>query len=317
MNNFFFKYFLILRKCALMISSGLLTSGFHWINMPYCAPKGNFHIILKLVEPHHTGSLPCGRCKLTWTSQDIGCQFYLAGKSQLGIRLNVVPVTGCFPGREVGVIFLVELDNPSILESQSTASHNALPTHAHFPKLLPCCFMSSRSPHFGSISTWNNQCYPAVEHELKTFSKIKIILKTLVGIARNHGFRAKLWSWISCTVESKIARWKHRKECPLPMCRTRNLPLTSCPCRVWFMLYFETRVRTSLLGMRILEFSGMVGYLGFRVRPDLFTGWWFSGPMKNAFFHGVSARCQWDKCVSHPTSSQFAGIPLCGVSFTE
>jgi hypothetical protein len=41
------------------------------------------------------------------------------------------------------------------------------------------------------------------------------------------------------------------------------------------MLYFETRVRTSLLGMRILEFSGMVGYSGFRVRPDLMKrpGW--------------------------------------------
>jgi hypothetical protein len=41
---------------------------------------------------------------------------------------------------------LVELDNPSILESQSTASHNALPTHAHFPKLQPCCFMSADHP---------------------------------------------------------------------------------------------------------------------------------------------------------------------------
>jgi hypothetical protein len=30
-----------------------------------------------------------------------------------------------------------------------------------------------------------------------------------------------------------------------------------------------------------------------------FTEWWFSGPMKNAFYHVVSARCPWDKmCVS-------------------
>jgi hypothetical protein len=38
------------------------------------------------------------------------------------------------------------------------------------------------------------------------------------------------------------------------------------------MLYFETRVRTSLLGMHILEFLGMVGYSGFRVRPELAIG---------------------------------------------
>jgi hypothetical protein len=33
------------------------------------------------------------------------------------------------------------------------------------------------------------------------------------------------------------------------------------------MLYFETRVRTFLLGMRILVFSGMVGYSS-TTRPD-------------------------------------------------
>jgi hypothetical protein len=94
---------------------------------------------------------------------------------RVGIFVNVAcpnkRMSKSFVPNETG---LVELDNPSIppvLESQSTASHNALPTHTHFPKLPPCCFMSSnRSPHFGSISAWNNQCYAAVEHELKTFS---------------------------------------------------------------------------------------------------------------------------------------------------
>jgi hypothetical protein len=43
-----------------------------------------FEVLFLLVETReygasHCGSLPCGRCKLTWswTAQDIGCQFYL------------------------------------------------------------------------------------------------------------------------------------------------------------------------------------------------------------------------------------------------
>jgi hypothetical protein len=113
--------------------------------------------------------------------------------------------------------------------------------------------------------------YPAVEHELKTFSKTSHSQNyLLVGIAKNYGLGAKLWSWISWVMHGGNTGRNVLYACA----EGGNLPLTSCPscpCRVRFMLYFETRVQTSLLGMRILEFSGMVGYLGFRVRPDLLS----------------------------------------------
>jgi hypothetical protein len=78
-----------------------------------------------------------------------------------------------------------------------------------------------------------------------------------------------IWKYKSDTFQRLDARfgpvnvdWMLRKG----LWRRRKLAINILSLQ---MLYFETRVRTSLLGMRILEFSGMVGYSGFRVRPDL------------------------------------------------
>jgi hypothetical protein len=81
----------------------------------------------------------------------------------------------------------------------------------------------------------------------------------------------------NCTVKTQEQRPKRAMTLKMMMmtgrtvlyaCAERgNLPLTSCPCRVRFMLYFETQV---------FEFSGMVGYSDFRVRPDLHTESFYS-----------------------------------------
>jgi hypothetical protein len=151
------------------------------------------------------------------------------------------------------------------------------------------CMRISPFPHFGSISAWNNQCWPAVEHQLKNIIKTKNSLKTnlKVGIAGKDGFRAKFWSWISWVMHGGI------KNCPV---KTGSNVMSSMHVQkeetchkqpeIDVCLTWKPPLQTSLLGMCILEFSGirLFGYSGFRFQPDLMKmivrnhGTWWLAP---------------------------------------